>query len=581
MSHRSFFIITIVLMLSLSGSARSQEPAPAGGSDERAALKKSAIDLLASIAGQVDTLRSPENRARIGSNAAEALWEHDEKRARTLFAAVGEDIRTGFAAADPEPETHKHTILVFWQLRSDTLGRIAKHDPELAIEFLRATRLPEDEQLPYQTSDTEAALELRLAAQAAAKNPDLAVKLGRESLEKGFSSDLLIVLSTLQSKDKAAALGFYQAVIDKLKSADMVEGALASHFALTLAQQFQPPQADERVYRELIGMLLSAVLASGCGKAQSDESPQICYEIRSIYPKFERYYGQRAASLKSWTQDDGDDASPSQRWWEQINELTEKGTVDEILAFVEKNPDSKYQLSDVAVRKAEAAGDYARARQIATDLVGEYSRKALLAQIVDDEKKSLVNPEDPVSVQQMLSTFRTDEQRVEFLVEMAVRISNKNRGAALALIDRVRQIVDSFKPGQRQFAGQIGLAMFYSSLKSRRGFEIMETLMPKMNELVAASAALDGFERNYLSEGEWNMTGEGAVGGLLTALSRNVGYFAWLDFDRSVTLASQLERPELRLMAQLKIAQSALSEPPSLAATFQPRSRVTSREFVE
>jgi hypothetical protein len=292
-----------------------------------------------------------------------------------------------------------------------------------------------------------------------------------------------------------------------------------------------------------------------------------------MYPTFERYYGRRAASLKSWTPND-EDAPASEPWWQQINELTEKGTVDEILAFVEKYPDSKYQLSYPAVRKAEAAGDYARARQLATDLGGEWQSKLLLAQIAQDEKKSLVNPEDPASVQQTLSTFGTNEKRIDFLVEMAIRISGKNRRAALALLDQAGQIVDLFKPGKLQFAGKIWLAMLYSHLKSGRGFEIMETLMPKLNELVTASAALDGFEHNYLSDGEWNMTGEGMVGGLLTALSQNVGYFAWLDFDRSVTLASQLERPELRLMAQLKIAQSVLSEPPSLAAIFQPRLRV-------
>ena len=86
--------------------------------------------------------------------------------------------------------------------------------------------------------------------------------------------------------------------------------------------------------------------------------------------------------------------------------------------------------------------------------------------------------------------------------------------------------------------------------------------MPKLNELVASAAALDGFENNYLRDGEWNMTGEGAVGGLLTALAQNAGYFAGFDFDRSVTLANQFERSELRLMAELKIAQSILAHEP-------------------
>jgi len=83
--------------------------------------------------------------------------------------------------------------------------------------------------------------------------------------------------------------------------------------------------------------------------------------------------------------------------------------------------------------------------------------------------------------------------------------------------------------------------------------------MPKLNELVAAASTLDGFENNYLRSGEWTMTSAGGIGELLTDLAQNAGYFAGSDFDRSVTLANQFERPELRLMAQLKIGQAILA----------------------
>jgi hypothetical protein len=58
------------------------------------------------------------------------------------------------------------------------------------------------------------------------------------------------------------------------------------------------------------------------------------------------------------------------------------------------------------------------------------------------------------------------------------------------------------------------------------------------------------------------MSSEGNVGKLLTGMAQNAGYFAWCDFDRAVSAAAQFERPELRLMAQLKLAQSILAGPP-------------------
>jgi hypothetical protein len=90
----------------------------------------------------------------------------------------------------------------------------------------------------------------------------------------------------------------------------------------------------------------------------------------------------------------------------------------------------------------------------------------------------------------------------------------------------------------------------------------MESLLPKLNELVDVSVKLDGYETSYLRDGEWNMSANGATGEILTLLSQQAGSFAWCDFDRAVSLASQFERPEIRLMAHLKLAQSILAGPP-------------------
>lgn len=566
MSHRSFLITFTISVLLFSVSARSQESAPLRGLDENAAaaVRKKAIDLLESVAGQVDSLRSAENRARIGSNLAELLWDRDEKRARSLFAAVEEDIRTGFTDTDSDDYAHVRTLMVFWTLRSDTIGRIAKHDPELALEFLRATRLPAEAKLPpYVMGDTERSLELRLAGQVAAKNPQLALKLGLQSLAKGFSYDLLSVLSQLQLKDKEASLSFYKAIVEKLKSANLAQDSSATELALDLARSFQPPQADEQVYRDLIGLLLTSALANGCANAPSeDDAPQICYEIGSVFSQIEKYYAPRAAPLKRWAGDAQDVDDPSSEMWAPFRDVMENGTVDEILALALHYPQMQGQIYMSAMEKAAASGDFARARRIASDFPDEEQRGEMLAQIDRYQELRSMNADKLALVQKELSSLRNNEERIQFLMYVASKIGGIDRKAALSLLNQAGQIIDSTKPGRTQLEGQITLAMMYCSLKSDRGFAIMEPLMPRLNELVAASATLDGFEHNYLRDGEWNMTAEGPVGGLLTALAQGAGYFAALDFDRSVTLAGQLERPELRLMAELKIAQSVLSSQP-------------------
>jgi len=90
----------------------------------------------------------------------------------------------------------------------------------------------------------------------------------------------------------------------------------------------------------------------------------------------------------------------------------------------------------------------------------------------------------------------------------------------------------------------------------------MESVIRKLNELVTAATKLNGFDNRYLRNGEWNMTAEGGVGSLLTMLAQNAVYFAVCDFDRALALTSQFERREIRMMAQLKLAQGVLVGPP-------------------
>ncbi|HBB89617.1 MAG TPA: hypothetical protein DC047_18580 [Blastocatellia bacterium] len=575
MSHRSSVIKATLFVLLFSWSVRAQETAPAKPAEDSAVAvtRKKAIDLLLSLAGQLDTLHSAENRARIGSNLAESLWNYDEKRSRRLLSGVQEDITSGLNDNDTNYESHRQTLLVFLQLRRDTLDRIAKHDPETALTFLRATRPPPDMQLPYELKDSEKILELHLAALVAAKNPELALKLGRQALAKGLSPDVISVLLKLRRKDEKTAQIFYREIVEKLKATNLSQNYVAMESAVELINSFQPPQANEEAYRELLGIILTSALGNGCGDERVEGASQICYEVGAIFSQIEKYFGTRAAPLRRWISDSSGGVGPQRAAWRELNEVMENGSIDEILALASNRPELEPMVYSAAVSKAGAEGNWTRARQIAAAASSGQLRENLLANIERAQNGTTINAEQLASLQQRLGQLRNDDERVELLAYIARQIGDTDRKAALGFLNQAGQIIDATKPGKKQLERQIGLAMMYCSLKSDRGFAIMESLMPKLNELVSAALALDGFENSYLRDGEWNMSGQGGVGSLLNALAQNAGNFARFDFDRSVILAGQFERTELRLMAQLKLAQSVLNNQPSLS--WYPLSRRT------
>jgi hypothetical protein len=154
-----------------------------------------------------------------------------------------------------------------------------------------------------------------------------------------------------------------------------------------------------------------------------------------------------------------------------------------------------------------------------------------------------------------------ERQRIPMLLGAGHFVAAHDRKRALKLLGEVDGLVNALTYGKEQTDYQIKLAMAYCFAKSDRGFGIMESVLPKLNELIAAGAKLDGYDTRYLRDGEWNMTGEGTVGDMLTRLAQGAAYFAWSDFDRAVTLTTQFERGEIRMMAQLKLAQGILAGP--------------------
>src|SRR6185369_11514672 len=173
---KSILIIAILALL-LCPVARAQDKPQTPD----AARREKAVELLQSLAAQLPTLQSAENRARIGANIADSLWAHDEKRARALFIGIEDDINWGLHGREIKNPRDDYSSIVFTQLRNDIVTRISKYDGELALDFLRATA-PNDEKLPRAVVERERDFELKLATQIVERNPDLALKIGRQSL---------------------------------------------------------------------------------------------------------------------------------------------------------------------------------------------------------------------------------------------------------------------------------------------------------------------------------------------------------------------------------------------------------------
>ena len=566
MSRQFAIVILSLLLLVLPGTAASaQEIAAAPPRDDKPtpAIEKKAVDLLETISEQVPNLHSASNRIRAECVIADLLWTRDEKRARALFKTASDDLVTMIANIDFSDQEVYQQLGWLAQQRSEIANRIAMHDPDAAISFVHATRItsgPGDPRTKWY-SDTETSLELQLAGMIAKKDPARSLEIARATLSRGLSYNLMSLLNQLQAKDPKTAQSLYKEIVDQIKREDLERNYDVVNVAWNLLW-FQPPQANEDIYRDLIGTLVSAAIAiSPTDQASINLAQNIYGQLPTLMPQIEKYAPARATSLRQWSQNVERSFDPSTRMYQELNRITQNGSVDDILALAPRySAELQNQIYQQAAWKALSSGDANRARQIITDFISDPTqRKQMLAQIENQSLEAAVNADKIGEARQLLSRAKP-EQRVQILLRLAGVLAGKgDKKGALELLNEARTVADAAQPGFGQLSSQLQLAQSYASLDPDQSFAIVQALTARTNELIAAATVLDGFDARYLKDGEWITPGTNMLGNLVNILNQTLTMLAQVDFDRARLAADQLERPELRLAADLEIARAALS----------------------
>jgi hypothetical protein len=85
-----------------------------------------------------------------------------------------------------------------------------------------------------------------------------------------------------------------------------------------------------------------------------------------------------------------------------------------------------------------------------------------------------------------LAALPSDSDRVKYLTELADATEKDNPKLALRFLDDARQLISRRATTYRDFEDQIKVADAYASLDPKRSFEIIETGISQLNELLSA-----------------------------------------------------------------------------------------------
>ena len=547
-------------------------------------VKAKGLDLLTDVDAMIAELRSPITRIRAQLQAAQILAPVDEKRAARYLNDAANGVKE-FVTVEPGSNEYLRNYQPMYQLRAEIVTVLTQRDPEAALEFLRATRLPVD---PYgnerEVTNQEAALELNIAGEISNKDPKRALQIARQNLKKGYSTNLNNTIVMLRAKSPELAAELANEVVAKLLQEQILKAGYGAFLAGSLMRGCRATPADAQkpglndpsgpalltadACRELLQKSYREALAytpppRNYYTPDRDAAAQLLHGLKALGADLDVFVsGGSAAVTKKLSEVDGAMGPPAE--FQEVQEkLNENGPMDGALELIEKVPNEmKESLYHQLAGNLAARGNAARARQIVNEKISNpFQRRQALGNIDQQEVYRFIAQGKVEDALRIITGFRTPRERANLLSQIARLIGpGQKRAAAVTLLDQARAML---APGtqaedQEQMNALLELARAYARYDSKRAFEITEPLVEQANEICAAARTLEGFGPEYYQNDELDMQNGNSVANMVTQLSGALGTLAITNFERAKSGADRLRLPEARLRAYLDIVQQTI-----------------------
>ncbi|HMH42995.1 MAG TPA: hypothetical protein VK557_05895 [Pyrinomonadaceae bacterium] len=565
---------------------------------KRQELEKKALRLLDETVGAAWSLKLPENRFYVLTKAADLVWPHDEKRARSLFWEAlnslnlpGNQAVDGTAPKNPpandtaKPSPTKtptkeqaealNQYYATLQTRREFLRKVAQRDPQLALDMLHASRplLPRQIAGMFQSAD-DIDLEQEITYAAAANDPTRALQIAHESMAKGLTFQILSFLDQVLQKDEHAGSQLAGEIISKLNTENFNTSA-APYIAMQLLQlsrtggavlraslsldsSFKRLKLDDDQKQELVNMLTDAAL--------SVTKPQdILLNIRFVMPEIEQYAPDRAAKLKVQIAEFDRTLPQAQRDWNNFNAMFENATPEEMIKSANKVAgDQRARLFYSAAAKAVARGETDRYRElINSQIENEDERTTALDSLNTEQMYYDFSQGKADDLEKLFPLIRAKEQRVMAMTQLAVMLEKKGQhDEAVTLLDDARALVKVDLTNEKESNALLAVMLGYSLVDSPKAFAMIEPIIDRTNEDVSKLVLLDKIVKSgAIKNGEIIMNQPRIpIDFAMLQYSPGVAALGKADFDRTRALADRFQRNELRIVARLLLAQAILRD---------------------
>lgn len=592
---RQTLVLSLLLFVFFTPITFAQQPATEAEKTKQETEKK-ALELLDQILSESQSLRLPENRVRIKAMSAGMLWEKDQTRARSYLQETENDLKQMIQSIGQEQLNRERKVEAFNQFRNEIVRNLSQLDPQLALDLLRNTKIPDEFKRQYNGGyDPETQMEVELASRAASRDPAKALKMAEESLQKGYSSQILNMTETLRGNEQSrpAVTEIYKKIISKLATDDFLPNFEAVHIAERLLQQANseslmraraaqigtssqgnqirtPPAVfDDQMLRELIEATAKAVAKTSNDPQRVSNANRLRGTLQSMQPAVEKLAPSQIAALRmrpNANAPDGTNAqsqsgfNPNTFNTFRVLMSNPNSTNEQLLDFAKKaSPQEQQQLYSMIASNLITKGENAQAQQIADTYIKDSGAKENFERMRDSYAMgNAIRKGNLDEAKRLIANIQSPQRKAEQLIALSFQIAQKDKPGAASLLDEAAMILGNQIETAQQVNVLMNLSRAYAPVNPDRSFELSDAMVAKFNTIIAAASVIDAFEmRNGFENGEAKV---GAGGSMywLNNFTGNLMYLASIDFDRAKQTAERFDRPETRLNALTYVASGVL-----------------------
>jgi hypothetical protein len=513
-----------------------------------------------------------------------------------------------------------------YQLRQELVLTAARHDAALAYQMLAATKLPANTQPPPEargprpqlTSDES--LEQTLLGRIAALDPKLAAQNAEQMMDKGqFPMTIPEVINQLYKQDADAAEKLGDKTVKKIQASNILTRTEIGGLVQALLRAGPRPASEgkdsssqaavpgwaavlgQSAYVDLLSTVVDAALKAtpntqnnqnnqrsgrpvnvrANGSVLMNNNPQqltdaqveqmnarrLLAGLQQTLPLVDQYLPSKAPLVRQKMSELGLANVSGMNMAQTFSGLQGNPTADALVqAAAVAPPQMQPRLYQQAAYKAIEEGDTERARQIANDHLQNNARDVVMQRIDFREMAKKAEGARLDEIRQSVARLQNDNEKIDLLIQVAGDTQKSNQKLAIQLLEEARQIVNHRATSYDHFEQQLRVAHAFATVDPSRSFEIMDSGISQLNELLQAASVLSGFEINMFRDGEMAMQGGNGLTATVNRYGQELAELAKTDFERSEALAGRFQFTEPRIMTRLSIVQGLLGVKPLAGA---------------